>query len=60
MNEIQGWILEELIEAFYNVITDFRHGIIDDNTMKEKLLKLAERYERSIGQGRSEKQKDLF
>lgn len=60
MNEVKDWIKEELLEAFYHVITDVRLGTIDDRTMKEKLLLLAERYERSMGTFASDDQKDLF
>jgi len=50
---------EELLEAFYIVITDFRHGLIDEAVFTEKLFRIAERYERNTLKP-SEKQKDLF
>jgi len=50
---------EELLEAFYIVITDFRRGLIDESTFTEKLFRIAERYERNTLKI-SEKQKDLF
>lgn len=37
---------EELLEAFYLVITDFRLGLTDEVTFTEKIFRIAERYER--------------
>lgn len=51
---------EELLEAFYLVITDFRLGLTDEVTFTEKLFRIAERYERNTIKTSSEKQKDLF
>lgn len=60
MTHMNKWISEELLEAFYRVICDYRLGIIEDETMKQRLFQIAERYERSIGLERDEKQKELF
>lgn len=51
---------EELLEAFYLVITDFRLGLTDEVTFTEKFFRIAERYERNTIKTSSEKQKDLF
>lgn len=51
---------EELLEAFYLVITDFRLGLTDEVTFTEKIFRIAERYERNTIKTSSEKQKDLF
>ena len=37
-----------------------RPGLIDDETLKERLFRIAERYERNRNRDASEKQKDLF
>jgi len=46
MNDSDSWLKDELLQAFYNVIDDFKSGTIDEKTFKERLLTLAERYER--------------
>jgi hypothetical protein len=46
MNDSDSWLKDELLQAFYNVIDDFKCGTIDEKTFKERLLTLAERYER--------------
>lgn len=51
---------EELLGAFYLVITDFRLGLTDEMTFTEKLFRIAERHERNTIKTSSEKQKDLF
>lgn len=51
---------EELLEAFYLVISDFRLGLIDETAFTEKLFRIAERYERNMLKTPGEKQKDLF
>jgi len=51
---------EELLGAFYLIITDFRLGLTDEVTFTEKLFRIAERYERNTIETSSEKQKDLF
>jgi hypothetical protein len=48
MIDSNGWLKDELLQAFYNVIDDFKNGTIDDATFKERLLRLAERYERGF------------
>ena len=60
MDNGNGSVKEELLEAFYFLISDHRLGLIDDATLKERLLRLAERYERSVGILSSEDQKGLF
>lgn len=60
MPEMNKWISDELLEAFYGVISDYRLGIIDDDVLKERLFRIALRYERSIGLDRNEQQKELF
>jgi len=59
MSEIKTLLNEELVEAFYIAISDFRIGLISDETLKERLFRIAERYERNTLKI-SEKQKDLF
>ena len=49
MNDSDYWIKEELLQAFYSVVNDFQIGLIDDVMFKDRLMRLAERYERSFG-----------
>ena len=61
MNDSDSWLKDELLQAFYNVIDDFKSGTIDDKTFKESLLRLAERYERGfMDKELREKQGELF
>ncbi len=61
MNNSDSWLKDELLQAFYNVIDDFKNGTIDEKTFKELLMKLAERYERRfMGKELRENQGDLF
>jgi len=61
MNDSDSRLKDELLQAFYNVIDDFKSGTIDENTFKERLLRLAERYEhRFMDKELREKQGDLF
>lgn len=60
MTEANKAIQEELLEAFYLVINDFKLGIIDESILKERLFSLSERYERNIGLPKDDKQKGLF
>jgi len=61
MNDSDSWLKDELLQAFYNVIDDFKSGTIDDKTFKERLLRLAERYERGfMDKELKEKQEELF
>jgi hypothetical protein len=49
MDGTDNWIKDELLQAFYSVVNDFKTGSISEEMFKERLLKLAERYERGIG-----------
>jgi hypothetical protein len=61
MNDSDSWLKDELLQAFYNVIDDFKNSTIDEKTFKERLLRLAERYERRfMDKELRAKQKDLF
>ncbi|MFA6054669.1 MAG: hypothetical protein WC769_04765 [Thermodesulfovibrionales bacterium] len=61
MNDSDSWLKDELLQAFYNVIDDFKSDTIDEKTFKERLLTLAERYERRfMDKELREKQGDLF
>lgn len=61
MNDSDNWIREELLQAFYEVVNDFKTGLIDEIMFKERLARLAGRYERSFGKGQfSENQASLF
>lgn len=60
MGETKTSLNEELVEAFYFVVSDFKVGLIDDETLKERLFRIAERYERNRNRDASEKQKGLF
>ncbi len=61
MNDSDSWLKDELLQAFYTVIDDFKSGTIDEKTFKERLLRLAERYERIfMDKELREKQGDLF
>lgn len=61
MSESDIWIKDEILQLFYAVVSDFKDGTIDEETFKERLLRLAERYERSfIKKEVSVNQKDLF
>ncbi|MEW6054847.1 MAG: hypothetical protein AB1552_13880 [Nitrospirota bacterium] len=60
-NSSDNWLKDELLQAFYNVIDDFKTGLIDDGTFKERLLRLAERYRRTfLDKEVKADQKDLF
>ncbi len=61
MNTADSWIKDELLQLFYTIVDDFRTGVISEDSFKERLVRLAERYERSFvkrepGAG----QKELF
>ncbi|MFA4828734.1 MAG: hypothetical protein WC855_11445 [Thermodesulfovibrionales bacterium] len=60
MGETKASLNEELVEAFYFVVSDFKVGLIDDETLKERLFRIAERYERNRDRDASGKQKNLF
>jgi len=61
MNDSDSRLKDELLQGFYNVIDDFKSGTIDEKTFKERLLRLAERYERRFRDKElREKQGDLF
>ena len=61
MNSSDDWIKDELLQLFYATAVDFRAGVIDAETFKDKLLRLAERYERNfVEKERSTNQNDLF
>jgi hypothetical protein len=61
MNDSDSRLKDELLQGFYNVIDDFKSGTIDEKTFKERLLRLAERYERRfMDKELREKQEDLF
>ncbi|KAF0144642.1 MAG: hypothetical protein FD156_1656 [Nitrospirae bacterium] len=60
MGETKTSLNEELVEAFYFVVSDFKVGLIDDETLKERLFRIAERYERNRNRDAGEKQKGLF
>lgn len=45
------WIEREILDAFYKIAIDFRSGVIDENTLKERILQAARRYERALGPG---------
>ncbi len=60
MGDTKTLLNEELVEAFYFVISDFKVGLIDEATLKERLFRRAERYERNRDRSASEKQKNLF
>ena len=49
MNTSENWIKDELLQAFYAVVDDFRAGTINEEMFKDRLLRLAKRYERVIG-----------
>ena len=42
------WVKDELLQLFYAIVVDFRTGVISEETFRDKLLRLAERYERSF------------
>jgi hypothetical protein len=61
MSDSDNWIKDELLQAFYAVVDDFRNSVIEEDVFKERLLRLAERYERRIGKKElTIEQKDLF
>jgi|GEM_PF-878290 len=49
MEERLHWIESEILDAFYNIAVNFRSGEIDENTLKDRLLQAARRYERALG-----------
>ncbi|MBM4144792.1 MAG: hypothetical protein FJ240_00740 [Nitrospira sp.] len=61
MSDSDNWIKDELLQAFYAVVDDFKNNVIEEDVFKERLLRLAERYERRIGKKElTIEQKDLF
>ena len=61
MNDTDGWLKDELLQAFFDVIEGYKTGAISEETFKERLLRLAERYERGfMNKELREKQEDLF
>lgn len=61
MSNSESWLMEEMLQLFYTTVDDFRSGVIDQETFQERLVKLAERYERSfVKKDLSKSQKDLF
>ena len=61
MSDSDNWIKDELLQAFYAVVDDFKNSVIEEDVFKERLLRLAERYERRIGKkDLTIEQKDLF
>ena len=61
MSDSDNWIKDELLQAFYAVVDDFKNNVIEEDLFKERLLRLAERYERRIGKKElTIEQKDLF
>ncbi len=48
MNTADSWIKDELLQLFYTIVDDFRTGAISEDAFKERLVRLAERYERSF------------
>ena len=60
MNDSDRWIRDELLQAFYSVVSDYKFGTIDEDMMRDLLLRLAERYERSLGQDAGTDQTRLF
>ena len=61
MSDSDNWIKDELLQAFYAVVDDFKNNIIEEDVFKERLLRLAERYERRIGKKElTIEQKGLF
>lgn len=49
MNDKLYWVEREILEAYYNISIDFRSGVIDEDTLKERILQAARRYERALG-----------
>lgn len=60
MSTDDGRMEKEILEAFYSVVDDFRTGVIDDETLKEKVLMLAKRYDRHFKKETMRKQAGLF
>ena len=61
MSDSDNWIKDELLQAFYAVVDDFKNSVIEEDVFKERLLRLAERYERRTGKkDLTIEQKDLF
>jgi hypothetical protein len=61
MSSSDDWIKDELLQLFYATAVDFRTGMIDAETFVEKVLRLAERFERTfVEKERATNQKDLF
>ena len=61
MNAPDDWIKDELLQLFHTIADDFRTGAIDEGTFRERILRLAERYERSfVKRDLTAGQKDLF
>ncbi len=61
MNNSDDWIKDELLQLFYSAVEDFRSGTIDEEVFREKLLKLANRYERTfVEKDKGSNQRDLF
>ncbi len=61
MDNADYWIKDELLQLFYAIVDDFRTGVIGEDAFKERLVRLAERYERSfVKREPGASQKDLF
>jgi hypothetical protein len=53
--------MEEMLQFLYATVDDFRSGAIDRATFEERLVKLAEKYERNFMRKEPAKsQRDLF
>lgn len=61
MTNSEGWLMEEMLQFLYTTVDDFRSGAIDRATFEERLVKLAEKYERNfLRKDPAKSQKDLF
>lgn len=57
----EDWIENELLVAFYSVVSDFRDGYTDFDTFRGRLFQIAERYERTAALPHTDNsQKELF
>jgi len=40
--------MEELLQMLHSIVEDFKCGAVDEIAFKERIIRLAERYERSF------------
>ncbi|TAL27629.1 MAG: hypothetical protein EPN94_01185 [Nitrospirae bacterium] len=61
MNTSDNWIKDDILQLFHSIADDFKNASIDEQAFRERILRLAERYERTfVKKELSVNQKELF